>query len=172
MGSRDISTVIERKQANGGHGLPDNISAELSEIIKARWGGSLPRLAEEVFGKERNGKSKGYYTVYSILVQGGGKASLELIEKLADGLGSSKNEVAEALKKKTPESRKKALLDLCEKYDISITALSVACFNHKSHIYSVINSNKRTQNFLKLVDAFELDIERFEQHYKQTVFAA
>ena len=167
--THDISNP---REAYGGRGLPETMSRELADIVEARWGGSLPRLAEEVFGKERNGKSKGYYTVYSILVQGGGRASLELIEKLASGLGCTKNDVAEALKKKTEVQRKTAVLALCKNAGISITELSVRCFNHKGNIHGVLKSNKRTLNFLKLVEALGLDVERFEEHYKQSHFAA
>lgn len=155
----------------GGHGLPEAISPELKSIIEAKWGGSLPQLADYVFPSKKK-ESGGYYTVYSILVQGGGKASLELIDKIAKGIGCSKSEVAFALKQKTEQARKKALLSLCKTANISITELSTRCFGHKANIYGVLKSNKRTQNFLKLVDALNLDVESFEEHYKKSQFAS
>lgn len=160
--SRGISGVS--REHFGGHGLPESMSQELRQIIQQKWDGSLMKFAQS--------SGIGYYTVYSILVQGGGKASLELIHLLSLGLGCSKSEIANALKKSTPEKRKSALLKLCDAAQIGITELSQRCFGNKTYMHKVINSNKRTQNFLKVVDALDLDVERFEEIYKSDQFAA
>lgn len=157
-------SAINDKQHFGGHGLPESMPEQLRQLIVSRFDGSLMKFAKSA--------GLGYYTVYSILVQGGGMASLDLIHLLSLGLGCSKADVAAALKKPTPEKRKASLLKLCDAAQIGITELSQRCFGNKTYMHKVINSNKRTQNFLKLVDALNLDIERFEEIYKSSQFAA
>lgn len=166
-----MAHVISDRQPIGGWGIPETVAKELAEILEAKWGGSMQKLADEIGVK--------HSTVYGILAQGTGNSSLDLIEKMAEALGSTKEEVAQyknalakALSKKTPEQRKTALNAVCKKAGISLNELNTRCWGKDSYIYQVINSNKRTQNFLKLVAAFELDLVRFEEHYKGTKSAA
>lgn len=165
----DIPVVRER-EAVGGWGIPSTVATKIADILRRDWNGSMPKLAAacKVWSPTQ---SKWVpvkpSTVYAILAQGTGHSSLELIEKLAIGLGCSKNKVANALGKNTPEKRQDALQQLCDEANISLNELNNRCWKY-SYIYQVINSNKRTQNFLAVVEGLKLDVERFEEYYKGT----
>lgn len=139
------------------HDLNPEIPTGIAKILTADFDGSMKKLSID--------KKIPYKTVYYILVRGTGEAAIILIGKMAKVLNCEKHEVANVLRKPSVESRRKGLTHLCEKAGMKITHFSTECFKDRGRAHEVIKSNKRIANFMKVVDAFGLDLESFEKHY-------